>query len=186
MVFLIQFLSLLIHRNTNNFGILIFYPTILINLQLSSFFKKYFYLFIWLVVVCGILFPDQEWNLCPLHWKHGILTTGPPGNPSSSHLVMSLCLTIFDLMDCSPPGPIPFSRGSSQSRDHTWDFCIEGRFFTIWATVKSPKFLFNSVPSSPRREHSPWLKARTFLSSSFYLFQLFFCCCCSLQSLKEK
>ena len=37
MVFLIQFLSLLIRRNTNNFGILIFYPTIFINLQLSSF-----------------------------------------------------------------------------------------------------------------------------------------------------
>ena len=87
---------------------------------------------------------------------------------------MSLCLTIFDPMDCSPPGPIPFSRGSSQSRDHTWNSCIAGRFFTIWATAKSPKFLFNSVPSSPRREHSPWLKARTFLSSSFYLFQLFF------------
>ena len=87
---------------------------------------------------------------------------------------MSLCLTIFDPMDCSPPRPIPFSRGSSQSRDHTWNSCIAGRFFTIWATAKSPKFLFNSVPSSPRREHSPWLKARTFLSSSFYLFQLFF------------
>ena len=25
-------------------------------------------------------FPDQGSNLCPLHWKCGILTTGPPGN----------------------------------------------------------------------------------------------------------
>ena len=24
--------------------------------------------------------PDQELNLCPLQWKHGVLTTGPPGN----------------------------------------------------------------------------------------------------------
>ena len=31
---------------------------------------------------CGILVPhNQGSNLCPLHWKHGILTTGPPGKP---------------------------------------------------------------------------------------------------------
>ena len=24
-------------------------------------------------------FPNQGSNLCPLHWKHGVLTTGPPG-----------------------------------------------------------------------------------------------------------
>ena len=50
-------------------------------------------------------------------------------------------------MDCSPPGSsvhgilwartlewvaIPFSRGSSQSRDQTWVSCIAGRFFTDW------------------------------------------------------
>ena len=23
--------------------------------------------------------PDQGWNLSPLHWKHEVLTTGPPG-----------------------------------------------------------------------------------------------------------
>ena len=25
-------------------------------------------------------FPNQGWNLCPLQWKHAVLTTGPPGN----------------------------------------------------------------------------------------------------------
>ena len=29
---------------------------------------------------------------------------------------------------------IPFSRGSSQPRDHTWISCISSRFFTVWAT----------------------------------------------------
>ena len=29
---------------------------------------------------------------------------------------------------------IPFSWGSSQPRDQTWDSCIAGRFFTVWAT----------------------------------------------------
>ena len=24
-------------------------------------------------------FPNQGSNLCPLHWRHGVLTTGPPG-----------------------------------------------------------------------------------------------------------
>ena len=27
----------------------------------------------------GIQLPDQISNLCPLHWKRGVLTTGPPG-----------------------------------------------------------------------------------------------------------
>jgi len=49
-------------------------------------------------------------------------------------------------MDCGPPGSsvhgivqarmlewiaIPFSRGSSQSRERTWVSCIAGRFLTV-------------------------------------------------------
>ena len=26
----------------------------------------------------GSLFPNQGWNLCPLHWELAVLTTGPP------------------------------------------------------------------------------------------------------------
>ena len=63
-------------------------------------------------------------------------------------LAAKLCRTLFDPMDCSPPGSsvhgilqarilnwvaIPFSRGSSWSRDQTHVSCIAGRFFTIWA-----------------------------------------------------
>ena len=32
-----------------------------------------------LVVACEIQFPDQGSNPGPLHWEHGISTTGPPG-----------------------------------------------------------------------------------------------------------
>ena len=61
------------------------------------------------------------------------------------------CPTLFDRMDCSPPGSsvhgvlqarilewvaIPFSR-SSRARDRTWVSYIAGRFFTIWATRKA-------------------------------------------------
>ena len=64
-------------------------------------------------------------------------------------LVAQSCLTLCSPNDCSPPGPtvhgtsqarilewvaIPFSMGSSWSRDQTWAFCITGRFFTVWAT----------------------------------------------------
>ena len=28
----------------------------------------------------GYYFPDQQSNLWPLQWKHGVLTTGPSGN----------------------------------------------------------------------------------------------------------
>ena len=57
--------------------------------------------------------------------------------------------TLCDSMNCSPPGSsvhgilqarilewvtIPFSRGSSWSRDQTRISCFIGRFFTNWAT----------------------------------------------------
>ena len=64
-------------------------------------------------------------------------------------LVTQSCPTLWDPMDCSPPGSsvhgisqarilewvaIPFSRGSSQCREWIWVFHIAGRFFTIWVT----------------------------------------------------
>ena len=33
-------------------------------------------------------FPNQRSNACPLQWKHGVLTTGPPGK--SQHLLISV------------------------------------------------------------------------------------------------
>ena len=63
--------------------------------------------------------------------------------------VAQSCPTLCNPMDCSLPGSsvhgifqarilewvaISFSRGSSQTRDWTWVFCIVGRCFTIWAT----------------------------------------------------
>ena len=64
-------------------------------------------------------------------------------------LVALLCPTLYNPMDCSPPGSSvqgilqarilecvtsPFSRGSSWTRDQSQVSCIEGWFFTIWAT----------------------------------------------------
>ena len=58
-------------------------------------------------------------------------------------------------MDCSLPGssvrgilqaripewvPIPFCKESSQLRDRTQVSCIEGRFFTIWATREAQEY----------------------------------------------
>ena len=68
-------------------------------------------------------------------------------------LVVQLCLTLCDPMDCSSPGSsvhgilqarmlewvaIPSSRGSSQPREWTWVSHIAGGFFTIWATGRAP------------------------------------------------
>ena len=67
--------------------------------------------------------------------------------------VAQSCTTLCDPMDRSPPGSsvhrilqasivewvaIPFSRESSRPRDWTWVSHIAGRFFTIWATWRSP------------------------------------------------
>ena len=61
-------------------------------------------------------------------------------------LIIQLCLTLCDPVDCSLPGSfvheisqarilewvdIPFCRRSSQSRDQTQVSCITGRFFTV-------------------------------------------------------
>ena len=68
---------------------------------------------------------------------------------SGKMLVAQSCPTLCESMDWSPPGSsvdgillarilewvaIPFSRGSSLSRDWTQVSCIADRIFTIWAT----------------------------------------------------
>ena len=71
-------------------------------------------------------------------------------------LVAQSCLTLYNPMDCSPPGSsvhgilqarilewvaIPFSRGSSQPRDRTQVSHTAGRFFTIWATREAQEYV---------------------------------------------
>ena len=68
-------------------------------------------------------------------------------------LVTQSCHTLWDPMDCSPPGSsvheifqarilewvaISFSRGSSQPRDRTRVSRIVGRCFSVWATTEAP------------------------------------------------
>ena len=74
-------------------------------------------------------------------------------------LVVQLCLTLGDPIDCSPLGSsvqeernvhgifqarilewvaISFSRGSSWPRDWSRIACIAGGFFTVWATRETP------------------------------------------------
>ena len=69
-----------------------------------------------------------------------------------SVLVTQSCPTLWNPMDCSPPGSsvheifqarilewvaMPFSRGSSQPRDRTLVSCIAGGFSTVWPTRES-------------------------------------------------
>ena len=101
-------------------------------------------------------------------WKQPLLC----GHKTTKSL--QLCPTLFDPMDCSPPGSsvhgilqagilervaMPFSRGYSRPRDQTWVSHTAGRFLTIWATMEAledkkafffPPFPFLLVSSSPR------------------------------------
>ena len=69
--------------------------------------------------------------------------------------VAQSCLTLYNPMDCSPPGScvngisqarllgwvaVSFSRGSSQSRDQTWVSCIGRQILYHWATWEAPLF----------------------------------------------
>ena len=84
-----------------------------------------------------------------LNWLHRIFAKG-----SMKRLVIQLFPTLGIPMDCSLPGSyvsrilqarilewvaMPSSRASSQPKDRTWVSHIAGGFFTIWATIGSPK-----------------------------------------------
>ena len=75
-------------------------------------------------------------------------------------LVAQSCPTLCNPTNCSPPSfsvhgilqtrilewiSIPFSRRTSQPRDQTLVSCLAGRFFTVWATGKSPTMEFYSA-----------------------------------------
>ena len=93
-------------------------------------------------------------------WKQGAFH-----NTYQFSSVSQSCLTLCDLMDCSPPGSsvhgileaeilewvaMPFSRGSSQPRNRTQVSQITGRFFTVWATREAHGGTYaNSVVTSP-------------------------------------
>ena len=120
--------------------------------------------------------------------------TAPSLCPSSIRMVptpgASLCPTLDDPMDCSPPGSsvhailqarileweaISFSRGSFWLRDWTCISRIAGRFFTIWATRETPLNSHTSVNSPVLKlfsvssiQKSHLLRARALPKSPFY------------------
>ena len=83
--------------------------------------------------------------------------------------VAQSCLTLCDPMDYKVHGILqarilewvafPFPRGFSQPRDRT-QVCIEGRFFTSWATREAPTFItqrWYSVGSLRASRWREWL-----------------------------
>ena len=99
-----------------------------------------------------------------------------------------VCPTLWDPMDCSPPGSsvlgilqarilewisIPFSRGSSWLGYRTQIFHVPGRFFTIWATgrpnhtgdiEKELKYPSQVVPPTPSRDKHRSFHGETILN----------------------
>ena len=82
--------------------------------------------------------------------------------------------TLSNPMDCSPPGShihgifqarilewvaIPFSRGSSQSRDWAWVSCIAGRVFTAEPPGKPLVKVKGKLLSRVRLFGTPWTEA---------------------------
>ena len=70
---------------------------------------QFFFFFFWLCnMVCGILVPNQTWNLCSLQWKLRVLITGPPGKSQHKNVfknsrekdfsMQTLRLSFYDLL----------------------------------------------------------------------------------------
>ena len=53
------------------------------NLEWSASLFGLFFFFGRIALHVGPYFPDQGSNPCALQWKHGVLTTGPPGKSQS-------------------------------------------------------------------------------------------------------
>ena len=114
-----------------------------------------------------------------------------------------MCLTLCDPMDYSPPGSfiheiiqarllewvaIPFSRGSSQSRDQTQVSCTAGRFFTVRATREAQKWwlqnvycLWNLIPAMLKK-----FRELTWLVKDKYDVRGWAICSLSLQGVRRK
>ena len=121
---------------------------------------------LWEVEPSAILRPVSSNLFCPcpafLHGCVILLMVVPCHSLLSQHdsilfgeqkwKVKAFVVQCCDPMDCSPSVSsvsgilqarilewvaIPFSRGPSQPRDQTWVSCTAGRFFTIWATIRT-------------------------------------------------
>ena len=85
-------------------------------------------------------------------------------------LVAQSCSTLWDPMDCSPPGssvqgilrqeywsgqPFPSLGGSSRPRDQTWVSSTAGRFFTISVTREAPTWSISSIKTEAMSDSTP-------------------------------
>ena len=125
------------------------------NLFSSWFCKQLIWAkFGWIVIFVSVGLTYESTVLFWLEWK--LLVT-------QSHI------TLWDLMDCSPPGSsvhgilqarilelvaILFSRESSWCSNQTRISCIAGRFFAAWATKEDP--------SGWRLDNIGWLQMEWF------------------------
>ena len=103
---------------------------------------------------------DKKLELCELLGGMECKTVQPLKKTVWAVLGAQSCLTLCEPTDCSPPGfsvheilqarilewiAIPSSQGTSQPSDWTLVSCLAGRFFTVWATEKSPVVSWKTV-----------------------------------------
>ena len=107
----------------------------LLKIQAWSFyFFLFFYYYYYYIFGCATRhaksqFPDGGPNLCPLQWKYGVLTTGPPGNSWSFYFLRDFFFLLRPLVG------------------------IEKLVYFVWTSmcsfVKVLLLLWSSLPVSP-------------------------------------
>ena len=81
------------------------------HLPTSSQNKKKFFFCLFVCFFCcttwqaGSYFLDRGLNLCPLHWKHGVLTTAPQASPFPRSFCLLVCFFRGDFLTLPQTSP---------------------------------------------------------------------------------
>ena len=131
-------------------------------------------------MVCRILDPNQRCNPCPQHWKHGLLTTGLPGN--------SIDILFYNIIFSSFPDGLAGKESTCKARATGDIYSILGRKdFLEKEMATHSNILAREIPwrEEPGGLYSPWgHKESEWLSTwhktnviiIFLSLNLFICC----------
>ena len=112
----------------------------------------------WLCFGCtarhmGSDFPNQEWNPWPLQWKHGLLTSGPPGKAPQGRYFYVIYRLVAQRLKCLPAPPETWIQSLG------WEDPLE-KEMAIHSSILAWRIPWTEKPSRLRSTGSQRVKTR--------------------------